>query len=528
MSAFREGTSYMKLCQILLPACLSLLVASCGSGQTIVADAGPQQSRVVLTSAPEVVTGGAWVGLSGFAFVTDCTDCIRVMSGTSAAAWQEVRVGGAKVLWADVWEVSGTVYLVASVIDSSDITSFYRYHDSGSDGLPDESTETLLFSSGTSPMYVTDVVWDEDEGLAYILDRRCQDVRVAEDTNSDGWPDTLRTAAFALSQDHSGLLNVLSITPTVNGIAGSFLESSPALGGGAGTTLLMYDPDGDLEADTVVLQLGQYGAPVTRGAPYDGQSQVAVTGGPSAAGATAQIWELDSNLDDVTLLGSVVLGSDGTGTVSLSRSLDEDEKIGVRFSGGAESQRIPTVLDDRPQLLGVDPDLIPMGQATAVTVEGVNLTSATLLRVYDIASDTTTSLSVATLVSTEQATFLLPAAVASSTAVQGFRVHLVPSSSASEESSSLPLDVDPSTVYGITGFSPTSGLPSTQVTITGSGFEELEVFAICLGGGVSAEVFTVDSDSQITVTVPAGAETGRIQVMQFMNVIMSDTEFSVP
>jgi uncharacterized protein (TIGR03437 family) len=46
-------------------------------------------------------------------------------------------------------------------------------------------------------------------------------------------------------------------------------------------------------------------------------------------------------------------------------------------------------------------------------------------------------------------------------------------------------------------------------------------------GGVKATVFTVDSDTQITATVPTGALTGRIQATTPHGTATSATDFTV-
>jgi len=58
-------------------------------------------------------------------------------------------------------------------------------------------------------------------------------------------------------------------------------------------------------------------------------------------------------------------------------------------------------------------------------------------------------------------------------------------------------------------FSPTSGPVGTQVTITGTGFTGASKVTF---GGVKATTYTVDSGTQITAIVPAGAVTGKIAV----------------
>ena len=61
----------------------------------------------------------------------------------------------------------------------------------------------------------------------------------------------------------------------------------------------------------------------------------------------------------------------------------------------------------------------------------------------------------------------------------------------------------------ILSFNPPSGPVGTQVTITGTSFTGATKVTF---GGVKATTFSVDSDTQITATVPTGAKTGKIQV----------------
>ncbi|MGA9306083.1 MAG: choice-of-anchor tandem repeat GloVer-containing protein [Candidatus Sulfotelmatobacter sp.] len=61
----------------------------------------------------------------------------------------------------------------------------------------------------------------------------------------------------------------------------------------------------------------------------------------------------------------------------------------------------------------------------------------------------------------------------------------------------------------IASFSPADGPVSTNVVITGESF--VGVIDVHFGN-VKVTSFTVDSDTQITATVPAGAETGKVSV----------------
>jgi uncharacterized repeat protein (TIGR03803 family) len=85
--------------------------------------------------------------------------------------------------------------------------------------------------------------------------------------------------------------------------------------------------------------------------------------------------------------------------------------------------------------------------------------------------------------------------------------------------SNLPFRVTPQ----VTSFFPTSGTPGTSVTITGVSLTQASHVSF---GGVTAE-FTVNSDTQITATVPTGAVTGKIDVTTPGGNATSATSFTV-
>ncbi len=76
----------------------------------------------------------------------------------------------------------------------------------------------------------------------------------------------------------------------------------------------------------------------------------------------------------------------------------------------------------------------------------------------------------------------------------------------------------------VTSFSPANGPVSTSVVITGESF--IGVIDVHFGN-VKVTSFTVDSDTQITATVPAGAETGKISVCTSGGSGDSTTSFTV-
>jgi subtilisin-like proprotein convertase family protein len=76
----------------------------------------------------------------------------------------------------------------------------------------------------------------------------------------------------------------------------------------------------------------------------------------------------------------------------------------------------------------------------------------------------------------------------------------------------------------VTSFTPTSGPYGTSVVITGTNFTGVTAVTF---GGVAATAFTVNSPTQITATVPNGAETGPIAVTNAAGTGTSSTNFTV-
>ena len=88
------------------------------------------------------------------------------------------------------------------------------------------------------------------------------------------------------------------------------------------------------------------------------------------------------------------------------------------------------------------------------------------------------------------------------------------------------LPTAPPPAPSITGFSPPSGPVGTTVTITGSGFTGTNDVQFN-GTSVGTGNFAVNSDTQITATVPAGATTGPISVITPGGTATSSDSFTV-
>jgi len=76
----------------------------------------------------------------------------------------------------------------------------------------------------------------------------------------------------------------------------------------------------------------------------------------------------------------------------------------------------------------------------------------------------------------------------------------------------------------ILGFTPPSGPVGTPVTVTGVSLKQTKAVVF---GGVKATQFTVNSDTQVTATVPAGAKTGKIGITTEGGTATSATSFTV-
>jgi uncharacterized repeat protein (TIGR03803 family) len=76
----------------------------------------------------------------------------------------------------------------------------------------------------------------------------------------------------------------------------------------------------------------------------------------------------------------------------------------------------------------------------------------------------------------------------------------------------------------LTSFSPASGGVASSVVITGVSLTQTTKVTF---GGIKAVTFSVDSDTQVTVTVPAGAKTGKIGIVTPGGTATSTATFTV-
>ena len=199
------------------------------------------------------------------------------------------------------------------------------------------------------------------------------------------------------------------------------------------------------------------------------------------------------HLCDAFLLGRVSAGSNptyyrvgvvqGTGSDILLRAQRSDgTNVGSDLDTGIPAADGTQVML-RVEFQGINPTVIRARAWTAGTTEP----SSWLLNTTDNASAEQISGAIGVRVRNEDT------AQAHSFALQSYQATALAASS------------PPS----ISGFSPTSGAVGSSVTISGSNLTGASAVKF---GGTSASVFTVNSDTQITATVPAGASSGPISV----------------
>ncbi len=143
--------------------------------------------------------------------------------------------------------------------------------------------------------------------------------------------------------------------------------------------------------------------------------------------------------------------------------------------------------------------------AAAVTILGTDLTGATSVTFGGISSTFT-------VVSGSEITTIVPTG-----AITGTVNVVLPTGTVK---SNLTYRVTPQ----LLSFSPSSGAVGSSVTITGVSLTKTTKVTF---GGVVAKTYTVNSDTQITATVPSGAKTGKMQITTTGGTATSTTNFTV-
>ena len=304
---------------LLLPLLLALAACGDNSAPDEGGSTGFLRSSLVLTGPPVAAVIGN-INDVRYEGVVDET------SGALSLEFKylnpdSVSISGDVFQLGHVHEVAGAEYLLVGTLDASESFTMHRIHDATGDGIPDASTLTNLFDTGTTAMYITSVAVMAD-GTMYLLDKRCQDVLVATDTDSDGWADTVLSAPLARSADHEELLDSAWISAGLDDDDEIIVHVHTA---SVGSTVSPYAPiisivdeDGDHVLDTFGAQPPSRKPIVIDGAtPYDGLMSLTLHGLLHEADEGVEIWLLDAAGEEDVLLGSGSMPEAGTTSITL-------------------------------------------------------------------------------------------------------------------------------------------------------------------------------------------------------------------
>jgi hypothetical protein len=163
-----------------------------------------------------------------------------------------------------------------------------------------------------------------------------------------------------------------------------------------------------------------------------------------------------------------------------------------------------------PVLTSISPATGPVG--STVLLNGNLLTGATAITFAGTATNTVTSGFVVNAAGTQITGIVVPGGAATGS---------VTVTTPGGTSNGVGFTVTGSTP-AISGFAPASGPVGTSVVLSGTGFSGATAVAF---NGTAATGFVVNSDNQITVSVPAGATTGTISVTNAGGTATSATSF---
>ena len=203
---------------------------------------------------------------------------------------------------------------------------------------------------------------------------------------------------------------------------------------------------------------------------------------------------------------SVVSSTEITAVVSpydLTGQITVSNPVGSATSSGTFTfQAVPP-----PTITGFAPPSGPVGTVVTVTGTGYSSTKAVTFsgngQAFSVQSDTQLTFTMGA--GTPSGPFTVTTAAGSATSATSFTVTASP----------------PPTIGS---FNPASGPIGTPVTITGTGLKTATIVAF----NGTAATFTIQSDTQLTATVPAGATTGTIAVTAAGGSVISASPFTVP
>src|SRR5439155_18069877 len=251
------------------------------------------------------------------------------------------------------------------------------------------------------------------------------------------------------------------------------------------------------------------------------QAGPAITGispnsGPPAGGQSVNINGSDLNgATAVTFGGAAATITANTATqitVTTPAHAAGVVDVVVTTPGGSTTSTGGYTFQAGPAITGISPNSGPTVGGQSVNINGSDLNGATAVTFGGAAAAITAN-------TATQITVTTPTHAAGAVDVVVTTLGGNASSTGGYTYQALP---PPAPV--VTSFMPISGPVGTTVTITGSNFTGSTVVAF---NGTAATNFTVDLDTQITVTVPSGATSGKVSVTNPGGTVQSATDFVV-
>jgi hypothetical protein len=240
------------------------------------------------------------------------------------------------------------------------------------------------------------------------------------------------------------------------------------------------------------------GQPTIAGfAPASGTigSAVTITGTKFTGGQAVKFNGVSAvfNVDSATQISATVPANATTGPIS------------VTTPGGTATSAMGFGIITGPAITSFTPSSGSAG--TSVIIIGANLSGATSVSFGAVAATTFV------VNSPTQITVIVPAGTVSG------KITVTTPSGTTTSAGNFTVTSAPV----IAAFNPSAGAVGTAVTISGANFVNVNGVAF---NGVTA-VYTVDSASQITATVPAGASTGPLRITTAAGTAVSVTNFAV-
>ena len=338
--------------------------------------------------------------------------------------------------------------------------------------------------------------------------------------NNGNVPDSFSVTGTSASEgwtvEYKDYSTGTDISTSVTGVG----WTTPVLNPGAVSTIAVYvTPGATVSADAATSQQVTLTSKTNSSSRDVGLLQTLILGPPTliafspSRGGTGQV---------VTLTGTIFWGATSvkfngiaatTMSVLSATSISvvvpvgaSTGKINVTTPGGTVSSATNFSFIPAPTLTSVSPSSGIIG--TLVTLTGTNFTGATSVKFNGTAATIMTVLSATSITAkvpddarSGKITVTTPGGTTSS--VTDFTVYLTPS---------------------ITSFTPSSGPVGTEVTLTGTNFNDAT--SVVFIDAIAAS-FTVVNENSITASVPIGANTGTISVTAPGGVASSATSFDV-